>query len=137
MEFIPADKLINKDELIEFEYGLNGLKLPDDYKKHMLRYNGGETDEIYLWKLNEEIEFHDLNPIKYGYGTMEERFKIDRVEVLPESDIFIGVIRGGDICISLTEAGSYGSVYIIYSDGKRINLASSFTELLNGFVVES
>ena len=129
VEFRTRNELITQEELETFEEQLDGLKLPEDYKAHMLKYNGGGTIEDYEWNTDENIQFSNFRPIKYGSMTMELGL-IARENVLPENDIYIGRITGGSICMSLGE--NNGSIYVLYSDGERIDLASSFTEFING-----
>jgi len=57
---------------------------------------------------------------------------IAKEDVLPQSDIYIGYTLTGPICMSLGE--NYGAIYVLYSDGERVDLASSFTEFVNGLV---
>lgn len=134
IQFEIENELISSTELQEFETKLNGLKLPEDYKKHMLKYNGGITVENYVWNKDENIIFMYFSPIKYGDWTMEERYSVDRIDVLPKNDIYIGEIRGGSLCMSLGE--NHGAIYAFYSDGERVHLASSFTEFINGLVAK-
>ncbi|GGG23214.1 hypothetical protein GCM10011344_24940 [Dokdonia pacifica] len=129
IQFEIENELITQEELEEFEQQLDGLKLPEDYKAHMLKYNGGITIEDYICGDNENIKFMYFLPIKYGSDTMENSL-IAREDVLPINDIYIGAVRGGELCMSLGE--NNGSIYVFYSDGERIDLASSFTEFING-----
>lgn len=129
IEFKTRNELITNFELKEFEQKLNGLKLPEDYKKHMLKYNGGGANEDYAWNSNDKFEFASFHPIKYGSSTMENGL-IARNNVLPETDIYIGYILTGSLCMSLGE--NHGAIYAFFSDGERINLASSFTEFVEG-----
>ena len=111
---------------------MNGLKLTEDYKKHMLQYNGGETIGDYIFDSDDNIEFASFHPIKYGSSTMESGL-ISKTDVLPENDVYIGyALAGGYLCMSLGE--KHGAIYVFYSDGERIDLASSFTEFINGLV---
>ena len=109
------------------------LSLPEDYKKHMLKYNGGSTDDPCEWHLDSRVEFFEFTPIKYGDYTMEKSFLISRRGVLPKKDIYIGRILGGNLCMSLSEE-NHGSIYVFYSDGERIDICNSFTEFVNGLV---
>lgn len=88
IEFRIRNELITQEELEEFEQKLDGLKFPEDYKAHMLEYNGGGTIEDYAFDSNEDFEFASFNPIKYGSNTMESSL-IAKEDVLPKSDIYI------------------------------------------------
>lgn len=130
MEFEIENELITIVELGEFEQKLDGLELPLDYKQHMLKYNGGTTIESYTYNhKNESIDFYYFLPIKFGSDTMESSL-VARENVLPKEDIYIGAILGGALCMSLGK--NYGAIYAFYSDGERIDLASSFSEFVNG-----
>ena len=129
IEFRIENELITQIELEEFEQKLNGLKLPDDYKQHMLQYNGGGTIEDYIYGDMEDIHFFGFLPIKHEDHNMESSL-IARTDVLPESDIYIGDIRGGSLCMSLGK--DHGAIYAFFSDGERIDLAASFTEFIVG-----
>ena len=96
----------------------------------MLKYNDGGIIEDYAFNSNEDYELASFSPIKYGLNTMESGL-IAKEDVLPKSDIYIqGYTVTGSICMSLNE--NNGSIYVFYSDDERINLASSFTEFING-----
>ncbi len=88
VEFRTRNELITQEELEAFEQKLDGWKLPEDYKEHMLKYNGGGTIEDYEWNTDENIQFSNFRPIKYGSMTMESGL-IAREDVLPENDIYI------------------------------------------------
>lgn len=133
MNFEIENELITFEELNTFEQKLSGFKLPQDYKEHMLKYNGGGVDETYVWYNDPDIEFLYFYPIKFEDENMESAL-IDREGVLPESDIYFGAIRGGALCMTLT--GNTGLIYVLYSDGERIDLASSFTEFVKGLILE-
>lgn len=132
IKFKTEEELITEIELEEFEQKLNGLKLPEDYKQHMLKYNGSWTEERYSFKGDGEHVFSSFHPIKYGSSTMENGL-IAREDVLPESDIYIGYTVTGLLCMSLGK--NHGAIYAFFSDGERIDLASSFTEFVEGLVL--
>ncbi|CAL2080621.1 SMI1/KNR4 family protein [Tenacibaculum sp. 190524A05c] len=131
MNFKIDEKTITIEEFNEFEVLLEGLKLPDDYKSHMLTYNGGYPDGDYVCFRNPNriIELEYFHPIKYGSDTME--YYLFMRKVLPKNHISIGIISGGRISLSLSEL-DYGSVYISYEDVIPEKIASSFTEFING-----
>ncbi len=118
MEFVIKNELITVIELQEFEQKLGGFKLPKDYIEHMLKYNGGGVYDDYVWNEDSSIEFLYFYPIKFENNNMESAL-ISREDVLPESDIYIGAIRGGSLCMSLGE--NYGAIYVFYSDGERVD----------------
>ena len=125
---------ITLEELNTFET-LIGMSLPQDYRQHMLTYNGGEVDEDV-----DHVNYPDSGgisyfyPIKYGYDTMEEVFD-DLNEVLPYGYISIGVTTSqGEIIISLNNDITYGYIKEFFSDGETRDLSKSFTQLLNNMV---
>jgi hypothetical protein len=134
IQFEIENELITDKEINDFEKKLKGFKLPDDYKGHMLKYNGGVTLEFYEWYKDDEVQFLYFLPLKFEDNNMENAL-ISKEGILPESDIFIGSIRGGKLCMSLARNGDKGSVYAFFSDGEKLDLANSFTEFVNGLVL--
>jgi hypothetical protein len=128
---------ITLDELKTFETFIR-MKLPEDYRQHMLNFNGGEIEEDNVEHKNYKEGGRGISyfyPIKYGYDTMEEVFE-DLNGVIPEGYLTIGKSdNGGYILISLN-TDSYGKTVLMYSDGDIENLSDSFTQLLNDMVVK-
>ena len=126
-------QLITLTELNEFE-SLIGLGLPEDYRQHMLLYNGGDV----VQRNNTHISNPEAGngiayfyPIKYGGYTMEKAHQ-QLLSVLPTGYISIGTTRGGgEIIISLISGSTYGNINERYSDGTLNELSPSFTQLLN------
>lgn len=131
MKFRIEDQKITLQELQEFEALLEGLQLPEDYKQHMLQYNGGypKGDYVCFEPYEGIITLSYFNPIKYGASTMEDY--LDMRNVFPKNQILIGIIVGGMLIISLDE-NSYGHIYIAYEDVNPEKIANSFTEFING-----
>jgi hypothetical protein len=123
---------ITVEELNIFET-LIRKKLPQDYRQHMLTYNGGMVEENNIEHKNFKEGGRGISsfyPIKYGYDTMEELFE-DLNGVIPEDYLLIGKCdNGGYILISLNK-DTYGKTIVWYSDGEIDNLSDSFTQLLN------
>lgn len=122
------------EELNTFET-LIGKTLPQDYRQHMLTYNGGTVEEDV-----EHINYSGgggilyFHPIKYGYYPMEELFD-DLNAVLPNGYITIGkTSSGGQIIISLNNDSTYGKIKEWFTDGDTRDLSPSFTQLLNDMV---
>jgi hypothetical protein len=127
-------QLITIEELDIFET-LIGKKLPQDYRQHMLNYNGGVLEQDVEHKNYSNgggiLYFH---PIKYGYYPMEELFD-DLNVALPNGYITIGKTNsGGQIIISLNNDSNYGKIKEWFTDGKTRDLSPSFTQLLNDMV---
>ncbi|WP_095074913.1 SMI1/KNR4 family protein [Tenacibaculum jejuense] len=87
IEFEIENELITEEELNNFEIKLNGLKLPDDYRNHMLKYNGGGTLEFYEWYLDDDIKFSYFLPIKFEDDNMENAL-VAKENILPKTDIY-------------------------------------------------
>ncbi|MGB0881096.1 MAG: SMI1/KNR4 family protein, partial [Polaribacter sp.] len=51
IKFVRVEKKISPEELEDFEKLLieKNLRLPEDYKQHMIKYNGGSTKDFYEW----------------------------------------------------------------------------------------
>ncbi|WP_420571191.1 SMI1/KNR4 family protein [Kordia sp.] len=113
------------------------IKLPQDYKNHMLKCNGINPLEDYyflpdIWE--DEINFFYILPIKYGSYIFEEGNLIGYLEDYPEMQVMIGVTRTGSLSMSLKKE-EHGSIYVYYSDGEMHKLANSFTEFLEGLEI--
>lgn len=124
---------ITLDELNEFQT-LIGKHLPEDYRQHMLTYNGGDVEEINNAHLSEPEGgggISDFYPIKYGSYTLEKSYQ-NTNDILPNGYLAIGRPRGsGEIIISLNDDASYGNTKHWFPDGTIYDLSSSFTQLLN------
>lgn len=133
--FKRVKESITESDLVEFE-SMIGLTLPEDYKKHMLKYNGGKPTPslgVYFGTPNNSIELSRFHSIKYGSSTIKSRYE-DSKRYLPGNHITIGYTITGNLCMSLDEK-SYGHIYVYYSDVELEFLASSFTEFINGLNV--
>ncbi len=126
---------ITLEELYTFETFI-GMTLPEDYRQHMITFNGGEIEEDNIEHKNYKEGGRGISyfyPIKYGFDTMEEVFE-DLNEVIPEGYLVIGTTHnGGHILISLSK-DTYGKTIVMYSDGELENLSDSFTQLLNDMI---
>lgn len=127
---------ITLSDLISFEAILNAT-LPQDYKQHMLSYNGGLVIPNEIRHINYDSADHgisDFYPIKYGFDIMENIFS-DLNGIIPSGFISIGKTRGqGEIIMSLINDSSYGNIKEWYPDGFNYDLSPSFTQLLNNMV---
>ena len=119
-------------DLAAFE-AKTGLKLPEDYKMQLLKYNGGIPEEEAYFKLGEEeYELMYFFPFRDEEDdlTIEENYA-DHADQLPEKYLTIGAIEGGYLCINLSKT-DYGSVYLYFADLKLRNIAISFSAFING-----
>ena len=123
-------------ELNTFE-AFVGSSLPQDYRQHMLTYNGGVIVQTEIRHVNYESGdqgISDFYPIKYGYDTMEEIFS-DLDGIIPTGYLSIGKTRGqGEIIMSLNNDSTYGNIKEWYPDGTINFLSPSFSQLLNDMV---
>ncbi|WGH77115.1 SMI1/KNR4 family protein [Tenacibaculum tangerinum] len=128
---------ITLDELNTFQISL-GKTLPEDYRQHMLLYNGGSV-------INKKIEHKNypenpstglnyLLPIKYGYDTIEHTIN-DISEYLPSGYLPIGLnMAGGYVIISLNNDTTYGRIKEWYPDDELNDMSESFTQYLEDMV---
>lgn len=111
-----------------------GKSLPQDYRQHMLTYNGGVVEQDYIDHIsyiNQDKGISYFFPIKYGYYTVEEAH-LTLNSNIPDGYISIGLTRGqGKIIISLNDDSTYGNIKEWYPDGTVNDLSPSFTQLLN------
>ena len=139
-------------EAIEHEYGFT---LPDDYKAHILRYNGGWPQRTTFMQLEEDGEqiardVSDFKSVRHGTGTLERSLSSLRSE-LHDDLVPFAKEAGGDIFVLSVGPEDYGSVYYIGHEfykppkhkemkqprqyGKGVSfLAPSFTAFLDGLV---
>ena len=131
--FTPRYQLINLFEIREFENKL-GLSLPEDYKTHMLQYNGGrpEGHNVFFNTSNDKISLGYFHPIKYGCSTVEKIYELTH-DFLPKNHVSIGDTHTGYLNMCLDQ-NDYGAVYLYHSNKKERKIANSFTEFVNGLV---
>lgn len=125
-EFRIDHKCITQEELREFEEQIQ-LVLPEDYKAHMLTFNGGSplTYYIYFGEPDDGINLSGFKPIKYGEDLVEAK------DHLPQKHLSIGYTETGYLAMSLDQ-DNYGSIFVYYSEAELKKIASSFTEFLEG-----
>lgn len=129
------NKLIGIAELEKIE-SMFKIVLPEDYTKHMLKYNGGRpiSKNMFfkpdIW--GNEVMFTHFLPIKYGTSLFETS-NLNEEDFLdyPEKHLYIGRTLTGNLSISFKEA-EHGDIYVSYSDGEMHKLADSVTEFLDG-----
>lgn len=131
------------EESIEELEELIGFPLPDEYKKFLIKYNGGTSkvrySKFYVKELNEEIPLDVL----YGIG-VEETFDLsvcfeDFDEDLLPNSLIIGDDPGSGLIVLITDDENYGvyywdhSFYFPQSSEKEntYKVADSFEEFIN------
>ena len=124
---------ITLQELNDFQT-LIGLPLPEDYRQHMLTYNGGIVNELNNAHISNPEGGGGISkfyPIKYGGHTMEKSYQ-NTNDILPNGYLAIGTAKGGgEIIISLNNDTTYGHTKHWYPDGTIYDLSPSFTQLIN------
>lgn len=125
--FYQENPPITAQDIREFEANL-GVSLPEDYKAHLLEYNGAsvESIEVYFGEPDDDINFFYFLPLKYG-----DSMHIEMHDYLPRKHITIGCTRGGYLAMSLDDE-HYGNIYAYYSEAELTWLASSFTAFVSG-----
>ena len=124
---------ISLEELNDFEASI-GKQLPQDYRQHMLTYNGGDVIELDIAHISDPeggggISY--FHPIKYGHSTMEE-VNATIGDIIPLGYLSIGRTNGGgEIIISLNNDSTYGNTKEWYPDETLNDLSPSFTQLIN------
>lgn len=127
--FYQENPPITEQDIQEFEANL-GVSLPEDYKAHLLTYNGGHTNsmEIYFGVPDDGINLFYFYPLKYG-----DSEQVEQHDSLPYKHISIGRFDTGDLAMSLFE-DSYGHIYSYHSEVELKFLAASFTEFVEGLI---
>ncbi len=124
---------ITQVELDTFQSNL-GYQLPQDYRQHMLTYNGGivqEYNNAHISNPEGGDGIAQFYPIKYSTYTLEE-INNDLSNLIPSGYLIIGRTRGGgEIIISLNNDNTYGHTKVWFSDETIKNLSPSFTQLIN------
>ncbi len=118
---------INKKDIQDFEKNYN-LVLPENYKKFLLKYNGGQVDDD---RCEDVQSFYSL---KYGELTIDYVFEnYCIIEPLLDKDYLpIGNSYGNPITLCLKVGKDYGKVIIFYfdRDEEPVVIADSLEVLL-------
>lgn len=128
IDFRIENELITEEELNEFEQEI-GLTLPEDYRVHMLKYNGGlpQSYSLYFGEPDDGILLSSFKSIKYGTPLVEKQ------DYLPENYLSIGYTETGYLAMSLDQK-EYGSIFVYYSEVELTKIAASFTGFLESLV---
>lgn len=127
--FYQENPPITAQDIREFEANL-GASLPEDYKAHLLTYNGGHSNsmDIYFGFPDDGINLFYFYPLKYG-----DSEQVEQHDYLPYKHISIGRFSTGDLAMSLLE-DTYGHIYSYYSEVELNFLAPSFTAFVSGLI---
>lgn len=129
-QFILTKQSVTEAELSLFEQEI-GLNLPDSYKKHILKNNGGSPEKD-CFKGAQIAHFYS---IKYGKSPLEKSY--NRIKnLLPNKFLNFAYDWGGNtFCLDLSNSSNYGKVYYCPMDMGEVEpefLADSFHEFMDG-----
>jgi cell wall assembly regulator SMI1 len=126
IDLVESEENITLNDISEFEKKFN-LVLPDNYKKLILKFNGGVDS------MGDSI-FSELYSIKYGDTTVESAIHtLQMVEQNIPRDYLPFAITGiGDqITLYLKSGYNYGNIYLFrYDELEPRKIADSLEELL-------
>ena len=111
-----------------------GVSLPNDYKAHLLRFNGGvpEKNKINIGDAV-DLRIAGFYSLTHGTNTLESITDMLKVweKVLPEHLVPIAFDGGaGQICLSVSDEDR-GSTWLYYPDTEELTfLSASFSEFL-------
>lgn len=117
IDFYEVESPITSDDIINVEERFE-IKLPENYKKLLLKFNGGVPSDHIVISDDEEVSIGGFYSIKYGNILLEdaiENFQISQ-ELIPSDCIPIGYDGfGNPYCISTNEV-DYGKIYCWFFD---------------------
>lgn len=141
--FKRSKEKLEMEDIIDFENNFN-IKLPEDLKKILLKYNGGvlegntmEDKFIFINGIKSTYSFSILYSIKYGTNTMEEAIDIYQIteEHIPREYLPFAEDQGGNPYTISTNEDDYGKIYIWFMDvgePERVFVANSLEEFFTG-----
>ncbi|MGV3599375.1 MAG: SMI1/KNR4 family protein [Bacteroidota bacterium] len=136
IEFYDVGNLISPKDIDDFETNFN-ISLPPNYKKLLLKFNGGVPSDRILISNDEEVSVGGFYSIKYGNILLEDAIKNFQIsqQLIPSDCIPIGYDGfGNPYCIS-TNDEDYGKIYCWFFDmGEEEGrlMADSLEEFLGG-----
>ncbi len=113
LEFNTYGEVITEQDIESFE-GLIGSDLPEDYKKHMLKYNEGSVpwEKQYELSFNgEEIILATFHKLKSNEGSTLEAYYSRKHDFLYPKLLPIGTIEGGYLAMGY-QIENKGEVYV-------------------------
>ncbi|GET46465.1 SMI1/KNR4 family protein [Capnocytophaga felis] len=140
MEFLQTEQKLTLADIDNFEMKI-GLKLPQDFKEHYLKFNGGYPSFEYVKGVRNVFTINSFDSIKYGILPIEkliDDFKESGVDF--NNKIPFANDNGDNIFLISLDDSDYGKVYIIESefleDKNFILVSESFTDFMNSFFNE-
>lgn len=121
-KIIESEKNISPDDLNNFENNYN-IKLPENYKRLLLKYNGGITND-------DDLIVSQLLSLKYGECTIEEWRDLQLSEnTAPLEFLLIAETGTGNVLGILLSDENLGKIYLFTEDDFQL-YANSLEELL-------
>lgn len=118
---------------------LIGSKLPDNYKKFMLKCNGAgvpiEFEGNYKFPVNGNLyTFENFLPIKNGYGTDNKEGTIEsyynhKISIFHPQYLVIGHATEGVILMGI-DKGNHGQIFLNEEGAEIYKIRNSFIELV-------
>ncbi|MFK8281917.1 SMI1/KNR4 family protein [Capnocytophaga cynodegmi] len=140
MEFSQTEQKLTSADMDDFERKI-GLKLPQDFKEHYLKFNGGYPSFEYVKGLRNIFTINSFDSIKYGALPIEkliDDFRESGVDF--NNKIPFANDNGDNIFLISLDDSDYGKIYIIEAefleDKNYILVSESFTDFLNSFFNE-
>jgi cell wall assembly regulator SMI1 len=137
--FLNTNQAITLEEVEEFETSFN-ITLPQAYKEHLLKHNGGYPEKALLNASDFDTSIASFYSLKYGNNTLEDTINTWQIieNVLPKHLLPFADDPGGNaFCISLANE-DYGKIYIWYHDvgGRQVYLVDSFEQFMQALKEE-
>ena len=150
MVLINSAEKLNAEDIAEFENEV-GIKFPEDYKRFMLKSNGGTPEEEWLYDFFDEVtEAENTSVIREFFSLFsDEAVKMSNLkkiyktmtyeEMIPNDMLPIADDPGGNVIGISLNKDDYGYVYFInheYDDLDtgylvKSKIAESLTEFLD------
>ncbi|QTD39187.1 SMI1/KNR4 family protein [Polaribacter batillariae] len=132
-EFEANQPLTSAD--IEAFEGRIGKILPEDYKQHMLKWNGGRVRQLNLEHKNHpddgDMSLSYFYAIDYDVTTIESLMGY-LGDAMPKDFILIGSTNAAKVIMSLKD-NDYGEISVMFSDGYIIDMSPSFSQFLEDY----
>ncbi|MFJ1435834.1 SMI1/KNR4 family protein [Capnocytophaga canimorsus] len=140
MEFSQTEQKLTLADMDDFERKI-GLKLPQDFKEHYLKFNGGYPSFEYVKGLRNIFTINGFDSIKYGALPIEKLIDDFRESgVNFNNKIPFASDNGDNIFLISLDDSDYGKIYIIEAefleDKNYILVSESFPDFLNSFFNE-
>lgn len=142
MEFEQTSQNLSLEDLRDFETKIN-LTLPEDFKEHYLKRNGGYPPFEHVKGINHLFTINGFIPIKHGTAPIEETisdYKKSGITFGPK--IPFAFDNGDNIYLISLDSEDYGTIYLVESEFLNIKekqyykVSNNFTGFLASFYNE-